>query len=30
MVISIDHPNYGHAATLPKDTLEELKRDLAR
>ena len=30
VTISIDHPNYGHAATLPKDTLEELKRDLAR
>ena len=29
VVISIDHPNYGHAATLAKATLAELKRDLA-
>lgn len=29
VLISIDHPNYGHAAVLAKATLVELKRDLA-
>ena len=29
VVISVDHPNYGHAAVLTEATLAELKRDLA-